>query len=118
MGWIVRDLLLERYGYSMPVEVAESDVAVGVAAVQLVAANPRRVKLYLDNFGAAVVAIGFEPIVTATTGRILASGGELTLDWMRDFDLVTRAIWAISAASGNSVHVTQSTITGADDPVA
>lgn len=52
-----------------------AETAVAAAAIQVIAANPSRKVLVLQNVGPAIVRVGASG-VTATTGLRIASGGE------------------------------------------
>lgn len=113
----VRDLLALYFQYSLPVDQFPSDVTVGTAATLIVKANARRVKFRLANNGTDIVALGYDPSVTFSTGIPLPPGQVIEFDWQTDYEEVTRQIWGISATAGNSVHVTETIMTGADDGV-
>ena len=115
MSWVIPDVERLWFGYSLPVDQAESDVTVGVAAIRLVGANARRAKVQFCNFGGSTIVIGASAAVTATKGIPVAPGVTAEFDWQTDLDRVMEEFWAISAAAGNAVHVVETIMTGADD---
>jgi len=115
MPWRVRDLLKRWIGYSLPTDLALSDVVVGTTAKQIVAANARRTKVRFTNNGTDIVALGLDPSVTFSTGIPVPPGQIAEFDWQDDLEEVTRAFWGISATAGNSVHVTETLMTSADE---
>ena len=118
MSWIVRDLLLERYGYSMPVETQSSLILISTVPVLICNANPRRVRLYIDNPSGSTVACNEQVMSTWYAGRLIPTNGELVIDWKDDLDLVTRAWWAAYNGVNAGINVIEAIITGAYDTIA
>lgn len=79
------------------------EIAVAGVAIQLIAANPDRKKLILQNTGAASVRIGTTGI-TATTGFRLAAGAILIFDMS---DCPSNAIVAIREGAVSSIVLAQ-----------
>lgn len=115
MSWVISDVERIWFGYSLPVDEAESDVTVGITAIRLVGVNARRAKVQFSNFGGSTIVIGTSAAVTAAKGIPIAPGLTGEFDWQTDYDRVIEEFWAISAAAGNAVHVTETITTGADD---
>ena len=118
MGWIVRDLLLERYGYSMPVETKSSLIVISTVPVLICNANPRRVRLYIDNPSGAAMFFNEQVMSSWYAGRAVASGSGLVIDWKDDLDLVTRAWWGAYNGVDAGINVIEAIITGAYDTIA
>ena len=118
MSWIVRDLLLERYGYSMPVETKSSLILISTVPVLICNANPRRVRLYIDNPSGSTVGCNEQVMSSSFAGRLIPTNGGLVIDWKDDLDLVTRAWWAAYSGVGTNINIIEAIITGADDTIA
>jgi hypothetical protein len=107
-----RDLLALEFGDALICNFNEYDVTIGTTALILAAGNSARIWLTLTNWGAAAIAIGTKPGVTATTGIIIPANGFLNLNWRTDSDLPAASIYAISSGAGNSVHVSEQVLVG------
>jgi hypothetical protein len=90
----------------------ESDVTVGTSAVKLGTQANIRIAVGISNSGAATIAVGFTNAVTATTGIQVAAGSSLFFNWINDGETVNSDLWAISAGSGNGVHVVEYKLSG------
>ncbi len=75
-------------------------VTVGVAAVQLLAANPNRTGWKITNGGTVPIYLGNSAGVTTADGDLVAAGAATGFD---DGD----ALWAISGTAGQDVRVTE-----------
>ena len=85
-----------------------TSVTVGTTASRIVLNNPRRVKLTLLNLGASDVYVGFDSSVTTSAGiKLVASTGFLESNASDDGEEVLSEYWAISAAAGNTVMVSE-----------
>lgn len=104
------------FGYSLPNDQFPSDKTVGTSAVRLVTTNARRLKVRFVNNGTDIVALGYDPSVTITTGIPVPPGQLAEYDWQEDYEEVTREFWGISATTGNAVHITEHVMTGITDP--
>ena len=116
MAHNVRSLEGLWFNYTLPNDQFPSDKTVGTAALRLVPANARRLKVRFANNGTDIVALGYDASVTFTTGIPVPPGQIAEFDWQEDYEEVTREFWGISAVAGNAVHITESIMTGIPDP--
>lgn len=65
-------------------------VSVLTTDTELVANNPNRVQLTIQNNGANEIHIDIDNTVSSSSGLVIASGGTLSLNKLEDGDLVTR----------------------------
>jgi hypothetical protein len=72
-----------------------SQVTVGAASAQVVAANPKRKGLVITNPTANPIRVGFTNPQTATTGQRLAQGEKFILESTPGHNCPTDAIYAI-----------------------
>jgi hypothetical protein len=80
--------------------------SVGVAATQILQANPMRVGLVLFNLSGNGVYIAPNNAVSLTRGIYLApNGGGASLVWDRDFELLAQEWWAIATAAASTVYI-------------
>ena len=85
-----------------------TSATVGTSASRIVTNNPRRVKLVLLNLGASDVYVSFDSSVTTSAGiKLVASTGFLESNASDDGEEVLSEFWAISAAAGNTVMVSE-----------
>lgn len=108
----VRAALALLYGDSFATDDFPSDVTVGTTAVQLVKANARRIGLDMTNLGNSPIVFELDFSVTATKGNQIAPGETVTLDWLEDFELVTKQLVGISAFAGQSLHIVEKVLVG------
>ena len=119
MAHNVRAFLREYYGDSLPTYAQDSDVTVGVAAIQLVPANARRILLAISNYGLSSVVIGRDYSVGLTTGVVsIDPGVTLLMDALNDLENITRQWIGIAGLAGNAVHILETILTGLPDPKA
>lgn len=100
-----RVLVAEFYGVEFRTDANETDVAVGVAVVEAIAFNGRRLKLELSNTGATDITIRRDIAVTAPTGFLIPSKGSYIIDWTTDYAEVCKALFAISSAAAGTLHI-------------
>ena len=101
----VGDLIALHFGAPLYTDTSETDVSVGATVVQAVDTDPRRILLELSNTGATDITIRRDPNVTAPTGWLIASKGNLILK-LRDYaNDVARPLWAIGSGAGGTLHV-------------
>lgn len=87
--------------------------SVGVAAVKIARNNPNRVVFTIFNLSANNIFIGLTPSVSSTNGMFVApNGGSIVLQYDKDFMMVTRDIYAISAGAASSIYVLENEIYG------
>ena len=104
----VDQLMRSYYGFTRPSSIKESDKTVGTTPVQLLDHNPTRFEDIISVTGANACSIGRTAAVTTTTGIYLAaSGGSYAEDWVDDGYLPEYEMWAICAAGGTTIHVTE-----------
>jgi hypothetical protein len=108
----VRAALLLLYGDSFATDDIPSDVSVGAAATLLVKANSRRIGVDMTNLGGVPIVFEQDFSVTTTKGHQIAPGETVTLDWLEDFELVTKQLVGISAVAGQSLHIIEKVLVG------
>lgn len=105
-------LLTQWYGSWLKTRRVINDFTVTTTAQRVCTADSSRVLLSLTNLGATTIVYGENRNITATTGWILAPGGQVTFDWMVDLDLQTTEIWVIAVSGSNALHVVESLLVG------
>jgi len=115
MAHNVRDLEALWFKYSLPNDQFASDKTVGTAALRLVIANARRLKVRFINNGTDIVSLGYDATVTTTTGVPVPPGQIAEFDWQEDYEEVTREFWGVSATAGNPLHITEHIMTATPD---
>jgi hypothetical protein len=100
-----RQLLANWYGDELVSNIDESDFTVGTSALLIAKRNGATVTRIITNNGAATIFVSAKPSVAANQGIALVSGGTLGLSALEDLDLASCDLYAISASSGNAVHV-------------
>jgi hypothetical protein len=109
----VQQLLAAFYGGAFVTHPEDSDFTIGTTAVQLTSTKiGQRVSYLLSNTGSTNIAISFNAAVTITTGVLLLPGGTWISDWYYDGDLVQRYPFAISSASGGTLHMLERILAG------
>jgi hypothetical protein len=110
MAHNIRSLIRELYGDELDSFEQSSSVTVGTTAVRLVRENARRIRCLLVNSGGAVVVLGVDASVTDTTGIPVSPGNAVEFTFQDDYERVGRAIWAVSAAAGNTVQINETVL--------
>lgn len=105
-------LLTQWYGSWLKTRRVINDFTVTTTAQRICVADPSRVLLQIANWGTAALSYGENRNITATTGNILPSGSEVSIEWHTDLDLQTTEIWAISVAGNLAIHVVESLLVG------
>lgn len=101
------------FGDELPTDFLDSNVTVGLTAIQLVPNNARRIVLRMSNNGNAVIAVGRDPTVTIATAVVLIAPSQvLLMNVLLDLTDVTRTWWGISSAAGTALHVLEDVMTG------
>lgn len=107
---MLSDLLTRQFQVKTRPNVNPLVAAVGVAAIPVANNNPDRVGLTFINLSVNVIYVSPDPNVSAAIGiRLDANGGQLTLVWWEDFELVGHEWYAI-AAGANSAFYTLETL--------
>lgn len=109
-----RDFLTALYGDELVSSIDETDVTVGASAVKIVKRNGARLEVIISNNGTAAIFVSSLVGVAVNTGIQVPSNGTLSFDTRSDFDLASCDLYAISAGSGNAVHVIAVNLIGAD----
>lgn len=87
----------------------QSQVAVGLAAVPAVFADPNRISLVVTNNSANNITLSNSPGPTAGQGiLLLGNGAVMSLNFKNDGDSVTAPWYAISDLAGGSINVWES----------
>jgi hypothetical protein len=102
-----KDLLQKQYGVATDDFENPLTATVPVAApVQLLQNDPSRVGWSLINLGAHPIYVSFDPEPSDTNGLYVAAhGGTISLVWNEDFELITKAIWAIADTADVTVYL-------------
>ena len=91
-----------------PTEPSLTSTTVGTSVSRIVQNNARRIKLVLLNLGASDVYIAFTSSVTTSFGiKLVAATGFLECNAADDGEEVISEFWAISAAAGNTVMISE-----------
>lgn len=107
----VRDLLEARLGCSITTVKNRSTAAVGVAAVEILRQDPSRVAATIVNLSANHVYLSPVGEPSATAGVLLnPNGGEVSLWWEEDGEMVAWAWKAIADGAASAVFVLESLI--------
>jgi hypothetical protein len=109
---VVQDLIALVFGVPVQTDTLETDVTVGASVVQAVFTDSRRILLELSNTGATDITIRRDPNVTAPTGWLIPSKGNLQLKLREYADDVCRPLWAIGSAGGGTLHVREVVLAG------
>jgi hypothetical protein len=79
---------------------------VGVSVVEILSSNPNRVSILIVNLSLNNLYISPQNDVSATKGIYIApSGGAITLQWDRDFELVSQPFFAIASGAASDVFI-------------
>ena len=104
------DLLEKLFGVrTRPVENPSGNTAVGVDILQILPGNPNRLGATILNLSANVVYVAPSRNVSATAdaeqGVLLdPNGGQMTLIWNEDFDLLSREWFAVATGADSQVY--------------
>ena len=101
----ITDFVTNFFDWSLKTDSFESDVAVGIAVVQLVPNNPRRVALHLSNTGPTPITLSRLNTVLPATGKMMSPGEDFDLYWYNELREIEATWFAISAAAGGSLHL-------------
>lgn len=100
------DLLQNLYGVKTFPQINKTVSQVGVAAIQIMSANPNRVSFLVVNLSANNLYISPLNDVASTKGIYVApSGGSITVQWDRDFELVSMPFFAIASGAASDVFI-------------
>ena len=107
-----RELLANWYGDELVSNILETDVTVGTAPILIAARAGAVIERVISNNGAATIFVSSKAGVAANTGIALGSGNTLSFQALSDFDLASCDLFAISAGTGNAVHVISTQLVG------
>jgi len=100
------DLLQNLYGIKTFPQINKTVSQVGSSAVQIMSANPNRVSFLVVNLSTNNLFISPQNDVSSTKGIYIApSGGSITIQWDRDFELVSQPFFAIAAGAASDVYI-------------
>lgn len=95
------DLIRDRFGVSIGVNLDALVAAVAATPTQLLKNDPNRLSLTIVNTSAVIMYVWPNNMVAAAKGIALAAGGgTMNLVWDEDFDSVGLEWWAIAAGGG------------------
>lgn len=100
-----RELIASWYGDELVSNIDDSDVTVGTTAILIAKRNGATITRVITNAGAATIFVSSKSSIAANQGIALVAGGTLSVNALEDFDLASCDLYAISASSGNAVHV-------------
>lgn len=85
--------------------------SVGVSASRILRGNPQRVSIVVFNLSANNVYIAPFNDVSATNGFYIApNGGSVTMQWDRDFEMLSHEWWGIAPAGASNIYVMENII--------
>jgi hypothetical protein len=100
------DLLQNLYGVKSFPQVNKKVNQVGVSAIEIMSSNPNRVSFLVVNLSANNLFISPENDVSSTKGIYIApNGGSITVQWDRDFELVSQPFYAIAGGAASDVFI-------------
>jgi hypothetical protein len=103
---VLSDLLRERFKIKTRPLVNPLVAAVGLAAIPIAQNNPDRVGFVMINLSANIVYISPLDTVLATAGiRLDANGGQVSMVWDEDFELVSQPWYGIATGAGSAVFI-------------
>lgn len=109
MSLALHEILESLYGVRTYPKESVPGTTIGGTAAELVNNNPMRASLLVVNMSANVMYLGLTPEVNVPVtphGIMLApNGGSVLFQWDRDFELVTKAWYAIATGAGSEVYV-------------
>jgi hypothetical protein len=98
------DLLRDRFGVDVGVNLDPVVASVGTTATQILRKNPNRLAFTVINLSAAVVYIKPENTVSTASGIVLAAGGgSVNLVWDEDYDAVGMDWYAVASAGASAI---------------
>lgn len=104
-------LIYERLGIRTYERLNNVTATVGVAAEQILRANPNRLWISIVNLSANILYVSPFPGVAATAGyRLNANGGTLILNYLEDHMLVNREWFGIATGAASAVMITEQLI--------
>jgi len=111
MGFSTQDVIRGLFGVDTTPNKNPLTNSVGVTAVKILSNNPKRMSVLIQNLSANTVYIGLKPDVSNTNGILLAAnGGSITLQYDKDFQLVTNEMYAIASGAASSILVLENNI--------
>jgi hypothetical protein len=100
------DLLQNLYGVTSFPQINKKVNQVGVSVVEIMSSNPNRVSFLVVNLSANNLFISPENDVSSTKGIYIApNGGSITVQWDRDFELVSQPFYAIAGGAASDVFI-------------
>lgn len=105
------NLITQRVGVQTFTRYDPVTNTVDVVPQRVATANPNRVALTIVNLSNFNIYIAWDNQVSSTRGILLdAQGGNLTLYWEDDLELVTQEVWGVSPAGAASIFVVETLI--------
>lgn len=100
------DLLQNLYGVKTFPQINKLVDEVDATVTQILSANPNRVSFTFVNLSAVNMWIGPHSDVSSTKGIFVSpNGGSITLQWDRDFELVSQPFFAIAIANNSDCYI-------------
>ena len=107
-----KDLMQERFGVSTHTNINPLVDQIGTTKVQVLKNDPNRVALTMFNLSTNIVyVLPDESVATTRAIRLAPAGGAVGLNIFDDFDMVTRAWYAIAAGANSDVMFSETLIT-------
>lgn len=89
-----------------PLTEAETNPTIGTAVADVIIGNGDRVGLVVINLGTQDLYIGLNSGISSTNGiKLAASGGNIAMDVVHDYTLVTRNWKGIAPGGNTNVYV-------------
>lgn len=100
------DLLQNLYGVKSFPQINKLVSQVQNTVTQILSSNPNRVSFLVVNLSVNNVYISPQNDVSSTKGIYIApSGGAISLQWDKDFELVSQPFFAIAGAINSDVFI-------------
>jgi hypothetical protein len=100
------DLLQNLYGVKSFPQVNKKASSVGTSVIEIMSSNPNRVSFLIVNLSVNNLYISPQNDVSSTKGIYIApSGGAITLQWDKDFELVSQPFFAVASGAASSIFV-------------
>lgn len=107
----LHDLLNKQYGVKVDVKV--KTVTVGTTPTRVIDNNPNRVGYLVINLSSGSLFASFDTAVSTTNGILLGQlGGQFSMNWQYDFDVVGYELYGVVASGSNTVYVAEVVIVG------
>lgn len=105
------DMIQALFGVKTTERVNPLIAQAGIVALRVLAGNPGRLTFTLFNLSANAMYLGLQANVAADNGMYLApNGGNITMRYDIDFNLVTREFYILAAGAASDLYVIENYI--------